>query len=73
MIYSSVNNLYNLSFSRLTDGEWVDHEITCIPLAAAHKYYDALYIVCDLELRAGNPRPYKNIRMAVNRDPLCDI
>ena len=68
-----VNNQYNLSYSRLNGGEWTDHEINCIPLATAHKYYDALYIVCDLELRAGNPRPFKNIRMAVDKDPSCDI
>lgn len=73
MISSSVNNLYNLSYSRLQAGEWTDHEINCIPIATAHKYYEALYVVCDLELRAGNPRPFQNIRMTVNRDPLCDI
>ena len=42
-------------------------------LATARKYYEALYITNDIERRAGNPRPYKDIRMEINRDPVCDI
>ncbi len=48
-------------------------EVYDITIASARKYYDALFVVNDLELRAGNPRPFKDIRMAINRDTICDI
>lgn len=68
-----VNNSYTLHYSRLVDGEYVMCEVHDITIASARKYYDALFVVNDLELRAGNPRPFKDIRMAINRDTICDI
>lgn len=68
-----VRNSYTIHYSRYQEGEWVPFEITDITIATARKYYDALYVTNDLELRAGNTRPYKDIRMSIDRDTLCDI
>lgn len=68
-----VKNSYTIHYSRLENGEYVPYEVDDITIACARKYYDALFVVNDIELRAGNPRPYKDIRMAINRDTICEI
>ena len=67
-----VKNSYTIYYSRLENGEYVPYEVHDITIACARKYYDALFVVNDIELRAGNPRPFKDIRMAINRDLTCD-
>lgn len=71
-----VNNFdtcYTIHFSRYVGDEWTPCSVKNIMLATARKYYEALYTATDVELRAGNCRPYKDIRIEINRDPVCDI
>ena len=68
-----VNNSYTIHYSRYVGDDWMPCVVNGIMLATARKYYEALYVANDIEQRAGNPRPYKDIRMEINRDSLCDI